>query len=72
MVEEVVVVVEGEEVLEVVAEVVVSEEVAAEEWEVAEVRNIVRKYFIFFILLKVFFYLDCWMIRKSFFLFKFF
>lgn len=67
-----VVVVEGEEVLEVVAEVVVSEEVAAEEWEVAEVRNIVRKYFIFFILLKVFFYLDYWMIRKSFFLFKFF
>lgn len=67
-----VVVVEGEEVLEVVAEVVVLEEVAAEEWEVAEVRNIVRKYFIFFILLKVFIYLDCWMIRKSFFLFKFF
>lgn len=67
-----VVVVEGEEVLEVVAEVVVLEEVAAEEWEVAEVRNIVRKYFIFFILLKVFFYLDCWMIRKNFFLFKFF
>lgn len=67
-----VVVVEGEEVLEVVAEVVVSEEVAAEEWEVAEVRNIVRKYFIFFIFLKVFFYLDCWMIRNSFFLFKFF
>lgn len=40
VVEEVVVVaVEGEEALEAVAEAAVSEEVAAEEWEAAEVRN---------------------------------
>lgn len=72
MVEEVVVVaVEEEEALEAVAEAAVSEEVAAEEWEAAEVRNTVRKHFTSFTLLKVPSHLDCWMIRKSSLPFKF-
>lgn len=72
MVEEVVVVaVEGEEALEAVAEAAVSEEVAAEEWEAAEVRNTVRKHFTSFTLLKVPSHLDCWMRRKSSLPFKF-
>lgn len=59
--------VEGEEALEAVAEAAVSEEVAAEEWEAAEVRNTVRKHFTSF----TFSHLDCWMIRKSSLPFKF-
>lgn len=66
-----VVAVEGEETLEAVAEAAVLEEVAAEEWEAAEVRNTVRKHFTSFTLLKVPSHLDCWMIRKSSLPFKF-
>lgn len=62
---------EGEEALEAVAEAAVSEEVAAEEWEAAEVRNTVRKHFTSFTLLKVPSHLDCWMIRKNSLPFKF-
>lgn len=62
---------EGEEALEAVAEAAVLEEVAAEEWEAAEVRNTVRKHFTSFTLLKVPSHLDCWMIRKSSLPFKF-
>lgn len=71
VVEVVVVAVEGEEALEAVAEAAVLEEVAAEEWEAAEVRNTVRKHFTSFTLLKVPSHLDCWMIRKNSLPFKF-
>lgn len=71
VVEVVVVAVEGEEALEAVAEAAVLEEVAAEEWEAAEVRNTVRKHFTSFTLLKVPSHLDCWMIRNSSLPFKF-